>query len=74
MLNDMQKRPDLQKLVYTIEEAAQVLSVSTKTIRRFLGRRILTAVPGLGKKLIPRKQVEAYVCNAPAPSCPLINN
>jgi excisionase family DNA binding protein len=55
-------------LALTIEEAAAVLNVSTKTIRRLLDRQILTASKALRKKLIPRTQIEGFLkatCDAP---------
>ena len=55
-------------LVVTVEEAAVLLSVSTKTIRRLLDRGILTASKALRKKLIPRSQIEGFLkatCEAP---------
>jgi len=55
-------------LVYTIPEAAAVLNVSTKTIRRLIDRRFLTPCGALRKKLIPRPQIEAFLkatCDTP---------
>jgi excisionase family DNA binding protein len=55
-------------LVYTVEEAAAALNVSTKTIRRLLDRGILTASKALRKKLIPRSQIEGFLkatCDVP---------
>jgi excisionase family DNA binding protein len=56
------------RLAYTVEEAAEALHVSTKTIRRLLDRGILTASKALRKKLIPRSQIEGFLkatCDAP---------
>jgi excisionase family DNA binding protein len=57
-----------ERLVYTVEEAARVLNVSTKTIRRLLARRLLTGSKALRKILIPRQQLEAFLmatCDKP---------
>jgi excisionase family DNA binding protein len=63
-----QSSPKLTPVVYTIEEAAAVLNVCTKTIRRLLARRHLTCCKVLRKKLIPREQIERFLkatCDAP---------
>lgn len=60
--------PKLAAVVYTIEEAAVVLNVSTKTIRRLLNRGLLTCSKALRKKLIPRQQIENFLkatCDVP---------
>jgi len=57
-----------QPRVYTVEEAAIVLKVSTKTIRRLLARRLLTGSKALRKILIPREQIDAFLkatCDKP---------
>lgn len=57
-----------ERLVYTVEEAAALLHVSTKTIRRLLARRLLTGSKALRKILIPRQQLEAFLkatCDKP---------
>jgi excisionase family DNA binding protein len=62
-----------EALVYTVEEAAQVLKVSTKTIRNFLSRGLLTASTVCRKKLIPCKQVQDLLkATVPAPFSPLL--
>ena len=38
-----------------------VLNVCTKTVRRLIARRYLTASKVLRKKLIPRSQIEAFL-------------
>ena len=62
------KKSNQVPLVYTIPEAAAVLNVSTKTIRRLLDRGFLTSSSALRKKLIPRPQIEAFLkatCQTP---------
>lgn len=54
------KVPDGEQLFYTIPQAAHRLNVSTKTIRRWILRGLLTPSNALYKKLIPRKQVENF--------------
>jgi excisionase family DNA binding protein len=50
-----------EPLVCDINEAARLLSVSTKTVRNLLARRRLTNCGALRKVLIPRKQLEQFV-------------
>ena len=60
--------PKPERLVYTVQEAAIVLNVSTKTIRRLLARRLLTGSKALRKILIPKEQIEAFLkstCDKP---------
>ena len=57
----VQSSPKLTPVFYTIEEAAVVLNVCTKTVRRLIARRYLTASKVLRKKLIPRSQIEAFL-------------
>lgn len=62
------KRSEPAPLVYTVDEAAAALKVSTKTIRRLLDRGILTSSKALRKKLIPRQQIEDFMkvtCDKP---------
>ena len=63
-----QSSPKLAAVVYTVEQAAEVLNVSTKTIRRLLDRGYLTCSSVLRKKLIPCKQIESFLkatCDVP---------
>ena len=65
---DSNNETKLDRLVYTVDEAATVLNVSTKTIRRLLARRLLTGSKALRKILIPRQQLEAFLkatCDKP---------
>jgi excisionase family DNA binding protein len=56
-----ENQQQLKKLFYTVEEAAEVLSVSVKSIRRWIDRQLLTCSNASRKKLIPCEQVEAFV-------------
>ncbi|HZQ47925.1 MAG TPA: helix-turn-helix domain-containing protein [Verrucomicrobiae bacterium] len=47
----------LEPLVYTIEETAKVLNISTKSVRRLIARGLLTPCNALRKILIPRQQI-----------------
>ena len=49
-----------EKLLYTVKETAQLLSVSTKSVRRLLGRGLLKTNPALRIKLITRESIEAF--------------
>jgi excisionase family DNA binding protein len=63
-----QKQPVLVPLVYTVEETAGVLKISTKSVRRLLKRRLLSGSKALRKILIPRRQVEDFLkatCEVP---------
>jgi excisionase family DNA binding protein len=55
-------------LAYDIKQAAAKLNVSTRTIRRLLVRRKLTCCKLIGKKLIPREQIDNFLrltCDKP---------
>ena len=61
-----------EPLVYTVEEAAAVLKISTKSVRRLLARGFLTGSKALRKILIPRQQLEAFLkatCDVPKSIC-----
>jgi excisionase family DNA binding protein len=63
-----QKQPVPVPLVYTVEETAGVLKISTKSVRRLLKRRLLSGSKALRKILIPRQQVEDFLkatCDVP---------
>ena len=44
----------------SIKEAAFLLHLSTKSIRRLIERRILTSSKAVGVKRIPKEDIEAY--------------
>jgi excisionase family DNA binding protein len=59
-------------LVYTVEEAAAVLRISTKSVRRLLQRGFFTNSKALRKILIPRTQIENFLnqtCARPNDKC-----
>jgi len=51
----------LPKLLYTIKETAYLLSVSEKSVRRFLERGLLQTSKALRTKLITRESIEKFV-------------
>ena len=60
--------PAIAPLFYNINEAAQALNISTKTVRRLLWRGKLTHCKAVRKVLIPRKQIEDFIkasCDTP---------
>ena len=50
----------LPKLLYSIKEAAQMLNVSDKSIRRLLGRGLLKSNPALRVKRITRESIDKF--------------
>ncbi|MFN7138888.1 MAG: helix-turn-helix domain-containing protein, partial [Limisphaerales bacterium] len=50
--------PAVQKLAYSMEEAAQALGVSYITIHRLLKRGLLRSSSALRHKLIPVSEIE----------------
>ena len=51
---------NLNKLFYTVDEAAELLSVSTKSVRRLIKRGQLSNSKALRKILIPRCDLEGF--------------
>lgn len=51
----------VEPLTYTVADAAVILGINRATVYRLLYRRILTPLPGLRHKRIPRRQIEAYL-------------
>jgi hypothetical protein len=51
----------LPKLLYSIEETAYILSVSTKTVRRFLQRGLLKSSYAIRTKLITRESILTFI-------------
>jgi hypothetical protein len=50
----------LPKLLFTLKETAYILSVSEKSVRRFLERGLLKTNPSLRTKLITRESIEVF--------------
>jgi hypothetical protein len=48
------------KLLFTVQETADILSIHTKSVRRLLERGLLKANPALRHKLITRESIEAF--------------
>lgn len=46
-----------EKLTYSVAEAAELLGVSRPTIYRLISRRVLSPIPGLRHKRLPKRQV-----------------
>jgi excisionase family DNA binding protein len=53
--------PDLPRLAYSVREAADLLGVSEKSIRRLIDRGLLKASRALRHLLIPRKEIERFL-------------
>lgn len=51
---------ELTRLLYSVNETATLLSISTKSVRRLLERGLLKANPALRIKLISRESIEAF--------------
>lgn len=49
------------RLAFSVKEAAEILGVSEKTIRRLINRRLLRASRALRHLLIPRKEIERFL-------------
>ena len=58
----------IEPLLYDINQAAQALNCSTKSVRRLIRRGLLKPCCALRKVLIPRKQIEEFIgttCGTP---------
>jgi len=65
------KASQVEPLLYDIQQSAQVLNCSTKSIRRLIWRGKLKPCNALRKILIPRRQLEDFVkssCGNPNPA------
>jgi len=54
------QKSSLPKLFFNIKEAAFMLSVSEKSVRRLLERGLLKSSPALRIKLITKDSIEAF--------------
>jgi DNA binding domain, excisionase family len=50
----------LTPMFFTVAQAAAVLNLSEKTVRRLLERGILHSSKAIRKKLIPREDIETF--------------
>jgi excisionase family DNA binding protein len=64
VMSDTVQQKEIQPLVvptaYNIEQAAALLNVSTKTVRRLIDRGLLRKNKTLGRILIPKSDVEKF--------------
>jgi len=58
-----QNSPETNRPVLTAREAAQLLSVSEKTIYRLCDRRLLKRIAGIRHLRISRKSIESFYNN-----------
>jgi excisionase family DNA binding protein len=49
------------RLAFSVKEAAQILGVSEKSVRRLVDRRLLRPSRALRHLLIPRKEIERFL-------------
>jgi hypothetical protein len=52
--------PALAKLLFSIKETAQILSMSEKSVRRLIARGLLQANPALRIKLVTAESILAF--------------
>ena len=57
----MLERGSMSRKFMTVQEAAEALNVSTKTIRRLVNRKLLRACKAFRRVLIPTEDVESFV-------------
>ena len=55
----------LPRLAYRVNEVAEMLGVSEKTVRRLIARGLLRPSKALRHHLIPRSQVEEFLTTTP---------
>lgn len=53
--------PAMPRLAYSVKEAADLLGVSEKSIRRLIDRGLLKASRALRHLLIPKKEIERFL-------------
>jgi hypothetical protein len=54
------EKGELTRLLYDIQETANILSISVRSVRRLLERGLLKSNPALRTKLITRESIEAF--------------
>lgn len=47
-----------EKKTYTLAEAATALSMSTRTVRRYMEAGLISRIPGTAKPIIPASEIE----------------
>lgn len=52
---------DVPRMAYSIREAAEMLGVSEKSVRRLIDRRLLRPSRALRHLLIPKKEIERFL-------------
>jgi excisionase family DNA binding protein len=57
----IQNVPVIQKLAYTVGEAAQSLGVSVETVYRLLSRGLLKSSSALRHKVIPVTEIQRFL-------------
>jgi excisionase family DNA binding protein len=63
----LRRLSDPEPLVYSVKDAAHVLSTSTTTVRRLIDQNVLPTVPHMGHRIvIPRWVVDQLVRSAGA--------
>jgi hypothetical protein len=51
----------VERLAYSVHEAAAALGVAEITVRRLLVRGLLKSAPGLRTKVIPRSSIDGFL-------------
>lgn len=52
---------DSMRMAFSIQETAQILGVSDKTVRRLIDRKLLRASRAIRHFLIPKKKIERFL-------------
>jgi excisionase family DNA binding protein len=55
------QQPVTTRLAYSVHEAAEMLGVSDKTVRRLIHRKLLRPSRALRHLLIPKKEIERFL-------------
>ena len=53
--------PSAQRLAFSVNETAEMLGVSDKTVRRLIHRKLLHPSRALRHLLIPKKEIERFL-------------